>query len=131
VTADALLLDSSLLEELDPLEDSLLLVEVSFAEDVLALRVLADAARLASATSAGSCPEASCTYTVPNAAMKVATAKHATERRIRRARRRIASRWVRASARALSCSAVRGSDARREGLSLDFMVTPIELLNYV
>ncbi len=39
-------------------------------------------ARLASATSAGSCPETSCTYTIRNAALKSAAAKRATDRRM-------------------------------------------------
>jgi hypothetical protein len=49
---------------------------------------------------AGSCPEASWTYTARNAALNSAAATPATERRMRRTRRRIAARRLLASERA-------------------------------
>jgi hypothetical protein len=130
VTAEAPALDSPLSEELDSLEvspppeaelvvDSVAvedspLVEVSppvdsvleVDEDVPA--VLAAARRSLLATSAGSCPEASCTYTIRNATANNASASPATERRMRRVRRRIASRCRLAVTRGSGCAAVRG-----------------------
>src|SRR3979490_450284 len=62
------------------------------------------------------------------AAVNNATARPATERRMRRARRSIAARRARAIALALSCSGV-GADGRREGAVLwrSIGVIPIEI----
>jgi hypothetical protein len=132
VTAEALALDFPPVEELDSPEpsplvepelvvDSVLvedspLVEASPSVDCVLEAVedvppalVAAARRSALATSAGSCPEASCTYTIRNAAANNASASPATERRMRRVRRRSASRCRLAVTRESSCSAVRGA----------------------
>jgi len=88
----------------DPLHAALLVL-AALAE--LARRVLdAVLAFFALAVSAGSCPEASWTYTTMKTALKSAAESAATERRMRRARRRIAAALARPVARAASCSGV-------------------------
>jgi hypothetical protein len=146
VTADVLWLDSLPAEELDSLEDSLpaedeLLVGVlEVVEDPVPFEVLDEAAVFPPAAvvacvlgvvavffveRAGSCPEASCTYTARNAALNSAAARAATERRRRCTRRRSAERRLLASARASSCSGERLGGCCEEGLSVGSMVAPI------
>jgi hypothetical protein len=108
VTADAAAVGSPLfplasLEDSPPLEVEL--VEGSpLLEAAVELVLLAATLLLAAAARAGSCPAASCTYTARKAALKMASAKPATDRRIRRARRLSAARRLPASALASSCS---------------------------
>ena len=83
-------------------------VALSAEDDPPLLAVLVAAERLlALATSAGSCPDASCTYTTRNATTNSASARAATELRMRRARRCMAVRRRLASALTSSCSDVR------------------------
>jgi hypothetical protein len=140
VTADVVWLDSLPAEELDSLEDSLpaedeLLVGVlELVEDPFSAAVFAPEAEAAWVLGvvavflverAGSCPEASCTYTARNATLNRAAARAATERRRRCTRRRSAERRLLASARASSCSGERLGGCCEEGLSVGSMVAPI------
>ena len=135
VTADGLWLDSLPLEELDSLEGSLLEEEepVEVSELVVGVLELVDvfvplevaevpvAVVAAFVESAGSCPEASWTYTTRNAVANSAAVRPAMPRRMRCRRRRIASRRLLASARASlrSLGRLGGYVSRRS------MVTPI------
>jgi hypothetical protein len=75
--------------------------------------------------SAGSCPEASWTYTARNAAANKAAASPAMPRRMRCTRRRIAERRLLASARASSCSWGSFGRCSAEGVWRGSMVAPI------
>jgi hypothetical protein len=112
LTADAPLLDSSSVpveldepdSEVEVLDSELLGAPVD--SDLLATS--AARRRAALADRAGSCPEASWTYTIANTSANMVTASPATDRRMRRVRRRSASRRLLASALASICPGVLG-----------------------
>jgi hypothetical protein len=74
---------------------------------------------------AGSCPEASWTYTARNAPVNSAAARPLMARRMRRTRRRIAERRLVARARALGCFWERSGVCSGEVAARGSMVTPI------
>jgi len=102
--------------EFEVLDDSVLVDGVLVLDDSALVDVLLDVVEEAPSAPAfladvvgcferaGSCPEASCTYTTRKAALNMAAATPATVRRIRRVRRRIAARLLLASALAPCCS---------------------------
>jgi hypothetical protein len=82
----------------DSLDEAGCLAAAPFVAEVVTVRPLAVEA-VSFVESAGSCPEASCTYTARNAAANSAAVSPAMPRRMRCTRRRIAERRLRASDR--------------------------------
>jgi hypothetical protein len=126
-------LDSGALAELDspPLEE-LVAPVLGAVEELFVLALLdllldalafvpaprAVALRLTEALSAGSWPEAICTYTTMNAAVNSAALSATTERRMRRARLRMFATRSRPCMRAISCSLVSSRRGRGRGAAL-------------
>jgi hypothetical protein len=132
------LLDSPLAEEEEDsapvLDDSLeaaLPVEVPDALEPLDSTVfVVDAAELL-VDSAGSCPEASCTYTTRNATLNSAAARLTTVRRMRRARTRMAVRLMRASVLPSSCEPASASLGTGGDVRLWSMFAPIWMFGWL